>query len=185
MLNLNEQVLELIKEYGALGVLMGMFLESSVLPIPSEFVLVGAGAMQIPVLTIIIFGSIGSTLGSAIGYSIGRYGGRPFIEAYGKYFLITPGKLEAAEKWVERYGAFAVFISRLIPFIPFKVFSISAGIIRMSFIPFLIYTFLGMIPRSLVLASIGKTIMLYKVPGLVAIGGLGIVVYYLYKRLKA
>jgi membrane protein DedA with SNARE-associated domain len=185
MQDLNEQVLNLIREYGALGVFVGMFLESSVLPIPSEFVLAGAGAMQIPILTIIIFGSIGSTMGSAIGYSIGRYGGRPFIDAYGKYILITPEKLAAAEKWVEKYGPFAVFLSRLIPFIPFKVFSISAGIIRMSFIPFLLYTFLGMIPRTIVLASLGKTILIYKVPGLIALAVLGVVSYYVYKRLKA
>jgi membrane protein DedA with SNARE-associated domain len=181
---LNESVLELIREYGDLGVLVGMFLESSFLPIPSEFVLVGAGALHIPLLSIIIFGTIGSTLGSALGYSIGRYGGRPFIKAYGKYFLVTPEKISAAERWVERYGTLAVFISRLIPFVPFKVFSISAGVLRMSFLPFLLYTFLGMIPRSLVLATLGKTIMLYKLPGLAVLTGIGIISYYIYKRIK-
>jgi membrane protein DedA with SNARE-associated domain len=185
MQDLNERVLDLIRDYGAMGVLVGMFLESSVLPIPSEFVLVGAGAMQIPILTIVVFGSIGSTMGSIIGYSIGRYGGRPFIDAYGKYFFITSDKLMAAERWVDRYGNIAVFMSRLIPFIPFKVFSISAGIIRMSFAPFLLYTFLGMIPRSFVLAYLGKTIILYKIPGLIAIALLGILSYYVYKRFKA
>ncbi len=185
MQDLHQRVMDMIHEYGALGVLVGMFLESSVLPIPSELVLVGAGAMQIPILTIVIFGSIGSTLGSVIGYSIGKYGGRPFVDAYGKYFLITPEKLSAAEKWVEKYGSFAVFLSRLIPFIPFKVFSVSAGILKMSFIPFLLYTFLGMIPRSLILASLGKTILLYKVPGLIALAVLGVISYYIYRRAKA
>ncbi len=184
MQELNERVLELIIEYGALGVLVGMFLESSILPVPSEFVLVGAGALQIPVLTIVVFGSIGSTLGSIVGYSIGRYGGRPFVDAYGKYFFITPDKLMAAERWVDRYGNIAVFMSRLIPFIPFKVFSVSAGIIKMSFAPFLLYTFLGMIPRTLVLAYLGKTLIMYKVPGLIALLLLGILSYYLYKRFK-
>jgi membrane protein DedA with SNARE-associated domain len=184
MFDLNERVLELIREYGSLGVLIGMFLESSVLPIPSELVLLSAGALQIPIASIVVFGSLGSALGSAIGYSIGRYGGRPFIDAYGKYFLITQEKLLEAERWVQKYGNITVFVSRLIPFVPFKVFSISAGILKMSFFPFLLYTFLGMLPRSLILASLGKTIMLYKLPGLIALIVVGILSYYLYKRLK-
>lgn len=184
MLDLNERVLELIQEYGSLGVLVGMFLESSVLPIPSELVLISAGALQIPIGSIVVFGSLGSTLGSAVGYFIGRYGGRPFIDAYGKYFFITREKLLEAERWVQKYGNVTVFLSRLIPFVPFKVFSVSAGILRMSFPPFLLYTFLGMLPRSLILASLGKTIMLYKLPGLVALIVVGLLSYYVYKRLR-
>lgn len=181
---LNEYVHELIREYGGLGVLIGMFLESSVLPVPSELVLISAGALQIPIATIVVFGSLGSVLGSTIGYSIGRYGGRPFINSHGKYFLVTHEKLLEAERWVKKYGNITVFVSRLIPFVPFKVFSISAGILRMSFLPFLLYTFLGMLPRSFILAYLGKTIMLYKLPGLVALVLLGMLSYYIYKKLK-
>ncbi len=86
---LDAYVQTLILEYGDIGVLLGMFLESSVLPIPSELVLLSAGALGIPLTSIVVFGSIGSVLGSAVGYAIGRYGGRPFVERYGKYLLIT------------------------------------------------------------------------------------------------
>jgi len=181
---LDAYVQTLIQEYGDMGILLGMFLESSVLPIPSELVLVSAGALGIPIANIVVFGSIGSTLGSIIGYAIGRFGGRPFMERYGKYLLITEAKLLTAESWVKKYGNITVFVSRLIPFVPFKVFSISAGILRMDLPSFLLYTFLGMIPRSFILAYLGKTIIVYKVPGILAIVIAGIIIYFAYKKFK-
>lgn len=181
---LDSYVQNLILEYGDIGVLIGMFLESSVLPVPSELVLVSAGALGIPIVSIVVFGSVGSALGAVVGYSIGRFGGRPFMVRYGKYLLISEAKLLAAEGWVKKYGNVTVFISRLIPFVPFKVFSISAGILRMDFPPFLLYTFLGMIPRSFILAYLGKTIMAYKIPGLMALVIVGILIYFGYKKFK-
>lgn len=175
-------VLELVENYGALGVLVGMFLESSVVPVPSELVLVSAGALGIPIASIVIFGSIGSTLGSSVGYAIGKYGGRPIVRRYGKYIFVTEARLEEAENWVKKYGNGAVFAGRLIPFVPFKVFSISAGILGMSFVPFITYTFLGTIPRSLILAYAGKMIMVYKLPALIAIALIGILILYFYHR---
>jgi membrane protein DedA with SNARE-associated domain len=181
---LDAYVQTLIQDYGNIGILLGMFLESSIVPVPSELVLVSAGALGIPLTSIVVFGSIGSVLGSIIGYSIGRFGGRPFMERYGKYLLITEAKLLTAETWVKKYGNITVFVSRLIPFVPFKVFSISAGILRMDVPPFLLYTFLGMIPRSFILAYLGKTIITYKIPGLIAIIIAGIIIYLAYKKFR-
>jgi|TARA_B100001971_G_C18248286_1_gene576090 membrane protein DedA with SNARE-associated domain len=179
--NLHSYIEALIEEHGNIGIFLGMFLESSILPIPSELVLITAGALGLPVISIVVFGSIGSTLGASVGYYIGRKGGRPFINHYGKYLLITESKLITAEAWVKKYGNITVLVSRIIPFIPFKVFSISAGILHMNFASFILYTFLGMIPRTFVLAYLGKTIMVYKVQGLIllAITGIGVYVFYL------
>ncbi len=89
-----------------------------------------------------------------------------------------------AETWVKKYGNITVFVSRLVPFVPFKVFSISAGILKMDFPPFLLYTFLGMIPRSFILAYLGKTIITYKIPGLIIITITGVIIYLVYKKFK-
>jgi membrane protein DedA with SNARE-associated domain len=151
----------LIVSYGGLGIAIGMFLESSFVPIPSELILVTAGLFFDP-FTVAFWGTIGSTLGAMLGYGIGYYGGRPIIDKIGPYLFITPERVVKAEKKFHEWGAPAVLISRLIPFIPFKVFSITSGILRFNFPAFVAMTFLGTIPRAFVLAWIGGAILQYK-----------------------
>src|SRR3989338_5045864 len=145
----------IIVSYGGLGIAAGMFLESSFIPIPSELILVTAGLFFDPV-TVAIWGTIGSTLGAMVGYYIGFHGGRPIIDKVGPYLFITPERVEKAEKKFKEWGAATVFVSRLIPFIPFKVFSITSGILKFNFPAFVLMTFLGTIPRAFILAWIGN-----------------------------
>ncbi len=140
---------------GPIGIFTGMVLESSIVPIPSEAILISASFLGYTPLEIAIWGGLGSTVGGVIGYHIGKWGGRPVLDKYGKYIFITPEKLDAIENWFKRWGNFAVLVGRLIPIIPFKIFSITAGIARMNLRDFTLFTLIGSIPRAFLLAWIG------------------------------
>lgn len=149
----------IVHDYGAAGVTVGMFLESSVVPLPSEVVLITAGYFGIEPLTASVFSAIGSTLGSYVGWVMGRFGGRPLVDKWGKYLLINESRLRRAEGWFDRWGGAAILIARLIPFIPFKVFSIAAGVLQLPLKKFMFYTFLGAIPRSYLLLLYGSILL--------------------------
>jgi len=173
-----------VHAWGGWGILAGMFLESSIVPIPSEAVLVTAGVLGFSPIEVAIWGTIGSTLGSIVGYYIGKKGGRPVLDKIGPYLFVTGEHVERAEKKFSRYGAWTIFVARLIPFIPFKVFSITAGILRFDFRNFVLATFAGTIPRAFLLAWVGEQIVKYReltwiVLGLIA--GLTLVGYALYR----
>lgn len=154
-----DQVLQFIRDLGPFGVFIGMFLESSVVPIPSEVVLVGAGAIGLNLIEIAIYGGIGSAFGGLVGYYIGKYIGRWFLDKFGRYFLITEEKLSFVDRWFKRWGDEATLIARLIPLIPFKVFSIAAGIAKMDVKKFFVFTLIGAIPRSYLLALLGNKLL--------------------------
>lgn len=145
----------LILSLGRIGIFAGMFLGSSILPIPSEALLVASGIAGLSPLDVAVFGGIGSTLGSTIAYFLGRFGGRPFFEKYGKYFFVGPRELKLVDKWFKKYGNYGVLFGRVIPIVPHKVFSISSGFGRMNFKNFLILTLVGSIPRCFLLAYFG------------------------------
>ncbi len=162
-------VSQFIAQYGGIGVRIGMFLESSIIPIPSEAVFVAAGALGIDLATIIIFGTIGSTLGAIVGYYIGLKGGRPVIDKIGPYLFITHEKVANAQKFYQKHGGAAVLISRLVPFIPFKVFSITSGILKLDLKQFVFFTFIGTVPRAFILGWIGAELVKYKEQAYIAI----------------
>lgn len=136
-----------------------MFLESSIVPIPSEVVIAAAGAVGLPLMSIMVFGALGSTVGAMVGYAIGRYAGLPVILKLGKYIFITPQRMAKAEAFACRYGVWGVLLGRLIPIIPFKVFSIASGITRIPFLPFIACTFIGVVPRLYLLAIFGVVLV--------------------------
>ena len=128
---------------GYVGVLLAMAIESAMIPLPSELILPYAGFLvsdpsQIEPLTgqpwnfwiVVIAATIGNTLGSLIAYAIGAYGGRPFLERYGKYLLIRPHEIELADAFFARHGAATVFIGRLLPIVRTFI-SFPAGVARM------------------------------------------------------
>ena len=169
-----------INKLGDIGVFIGMFLESSVVPIPSEVVIIGASSIGIPIISIVFFGSLGATLGSMVGYSLGRYAAMPIILKYGKFVLIKPHHIEKAEKFAKKYGVFSVLIGRVLPIVPFKVFSIAAGITRISFLPFVICTLIGVIPRMFLLSMFGASLAKYTKPTLLITGAI-VLVFLAYK----
>lgn len=168
--NLQPHITGLVSKLGDLGVFIAMFLESSIVPIPSEVIIIGAGAIGIPLISITVFGSLGATLGGIVGYLIGKYAGAPVIAKYGRYILIKPHHICKAEDFAKKYGIWSVLIGRLLPIIPFKVFSIAAGITKLPLLPFIICTFAGVIPRIIVLTLFGASIVKYTKPTIIAAG---------------
>ena len=173
---LSHQMISLVTGMGDFGVFVAMFLESSIIPIPSEVIVIGAGAIGIPLVSIVIYGALGSTLGALVGYSLGRYAAMPVIIRFGRFILIKPHHIYRAEAFAKKYGTASVFIGRLIPVVPFKVFSIAAGITRIPVVPFLVCTLAGVLPRMYLLALFGSVILRYKKPALLALAAAVLVV---------
>ncbi len=125
-----------------------MAMESSVIPLPSEAIIPPAAHLahthqtNLSVLGIIIAGTIGSWLGATIMYWASRIAGRPLIMRYGRLVLINPAKVEGAERWAQHYGAMGIFISRLLPAVRHLI-GIPAGIVRMNYYLYSLYTLLG------------------------------------------
>lgn len=159
---LNSNIANMITELGDAGIFIAMFLESSIVPIPSEVVILGAGALGLPMASIIIFGTLGSTCGAVVGYLLGRYAALPVILKFGKFILIKPHHICKAEAFAKKYGSRSVFIGRILPIVPFKVFSIASGITNIPIWPFIACTLLGVLPRIYLLAFFGSKIMQYK-----------------------
>ena len=135
---------------GWTGVVVLMAVESACIPLPSEIIMPLSGWMLIkeqslPVsYTLIagIYGALGCTIGSVVAYAVGMWGGRPFLSRYGRYILISHHDLDLADRWFEKSGSWAIFASRLLPVVRTFI-SLPAGIARMHFVKFVIYTFLG------------------------------------------
>ena len=131
---------------GPWGVSLLMAIESCNIPLPSEAVLpfagilVNKGVMNFHIAA--LFGAIGCVLGSIPSYYLGYFGGRPFVEKYGKYFLVSQKDLEDADKWVDKYGDWAFFLCRMLPVIRTFI-SFPAGILRARKRIFFTLTFLG------------------------------------------
>ena len=132
------------------GVVVLMAIESACIPLPSEIIMPLAGWMlvknqslsAIHILSAGAYGALGCVIGSVIAYGIGMWGGRPLLEKYGKYILVSRHDLDLADRWFNRYGSWSIFLSRLLPVIRTFI-SLPAGIARMHFVKFLVYTFIG------------------------------------------
>jgi len=151
-----------VRDWGYPGVIILMAMESSIFPVPSEVVippaaiLAGAGkGMTLP--GVILAGTFGSWLGSAITYWIARVVGRPLIHRWGRYFLITPEKLERSERFMHRYEGGGIFFARLLPVIRHLI-SIPAGIINMGFGKFSLLTTIGAAIWCSVLTWLGNKV---------------------------
>ena len=125
-----------------------MAVESSVFPLPSEIVIPPAahwahtGQIPLSLWGIVLAGTIGSWFGATVMYWASRIAGRPLVLHFGKYFFISAEKVEGAERWSAHYGAMGIFISRLLPVVRHLI-GIPAGIVRMSYLKFSIFTLLG------------------------------------------
>src|SRR6188474_3245570 len=153
---------------GYVGVMFAMAIESAMVPLPSELVLPYAGFLvsdpsQIEPLTgarwdfwiVVILATLGNTLGSLVGYAIGAWGGRPFLERWGKYLLIRPHELELADHFFQKYGPATAFFSRLMPIVRTFI-SFPAGVARMHLGKFILYSTLGALPWSILLVFAGE-----------------------------
>ena len=143
---------------GYLGVVLMMAIESACIPLPSEVIMPFAGYLvslgKANLLGVATAGAIGCNIGSTIAYYVAALGGRPVLEAYGKYILITHKELERTDRFFTRYGSATVFFGRLLPVVRTFI-AFPAGLARMPMAKFQIYTFLGSWPWCLALAYIG------------------------------
>jgi membrane protein DedA with SNARE-associated domain len=143
---------------GYFGIIVLMAMESSIFPVPSEIVIPPAAFLaargDLSFTGVILAGTFGSYLGSAITYWVSRAVGRPVVQRFGKFFFVPSDKLERAEVWLERYEAGGVFFARLLPVIRHLI-SIPAGIVRMNFWMFSIVTIVGSALWCAVLAYLG------------------------------
>ena len=177
-----------------------MAVESAAIPFPSEIIMPLAGWILVKeagrgeewLLLAAFFGALGNTIGSVIAYYAGAWGGRPLLERYGRYVLITPRELDTADRWFQRYGERAVFISRLLPVVRTFI-SVPAGVARMNVVRFTALTFIGSFPWSLGLAWGGfllgehwdrLTDYFRPVAIPIAVALLLLVAYYFYRRLR-
>ncbi len=151
-------IMSVITSLGYGGVVLLMAIESMNIPLPSEVIMPFAG-FQAALGTMNIWwaglaGAIGCVLGSSLSYWIGMIGGRPLIEKYGKYILISHHDLNLAEKWFAKHGEVTVLVGRLLPVIRTFI-SFPAGITKMNFQRFIIYSFIGSFPWCVALAYLG------------------------------
>lgn len=140
--------LNTLETYGCWGVGLLMALESTIIPIPSELIVPPAAHLAYTkeggagLWAIVLAGAIGSWLGATIMYWASRWAGRPLVMRYGKYVFIPQQKVEGAERWAAHYGGMGIFISRLLPVVRHLI-GIPAGIVRMDYWKFSLYTLLG------------------------------------------
>jgi membrane protein DedA with SNARE-associated domain len=156
--------------FGYVGIVLAMTLESCLIPLPSEIVMPLAGALTTATFTmatmgtdkphfnlvgVALAGAVGCVIGSLAAYGIGAWGGRPVIYRYGKYILVSRTDFDRADRWFLHYGSAITFFSRLLPIVRTYI-SLPAGIARMRLLPFVAYTFIGSLIWCFVLAFIGQ-----------------------------
>ncbi|MEK7396620.1 MAG: DedA family protein [Candidatus Poribacteria bacterium] len=151
-------VIRVIGYIGYGGVFGLMLVESCGILMPSEAIMpfsgfqVALGNMNYWIVT--LMGGLGNLVGSMLAYWIGMKGGRPLAEKYGRYVLISKHDLDIADRWFTKYGELTAFFGRLLPIIRTFI-SFPAGIAKMNFLKFCIYTFIGSLFWSAMLAWIG------------------------------
>ena len=151
-----------VQDWGYLGVIILMAMESSIFPVPSEVVIPPAAILaasngRMSLMGVILAGTFGSWLGSAITYWVARGMGRPVVVRWGRYFFIPQDKLERAERFMHRHEGGGIFFARLLPVIRHLI-SIPAGIIRMGFWKFSVLTTVGAAIWCSVLAWLGAKV---------------------------
>lgn len=205
---MHDKLMELIAWYrstleggGYPLIVLLMAIESSIVPLPSELVIPFAayyahsqGHMSLP--GVVIAGAIGSWIGASVMYWASRWAGRPLVLRYGKYFFVPESKVVLAEQWSAQYGSFGTFASRMIPVVRHLI-GIPAGIVRLNYLTYSLYTVLGSGIWCAVLAWVGvqagqdealmrgemKQITLWAVGGLAVLG----VIYwtFVHRKLKS
>jgi membrane protein DedA with SNARE-associated domain len=143
---------------GYAGIAALMAIESACIPLPSEIIMPFSGYLvstgRFELAWVATAGALGCNIGSTVAYALGYWGGRPLVEKWGAYVLMSRRDLELVERFFARFGAITVFISRLLPVVRTFI-ALPAGIARMPQARFQIYTFLGSWPWCFALAYIG------------------------------
>lgn len=154
-------VMDLIGNYGYLGMFLGMVLEAVIIIIPSEAILATGGILASKKIFTFsgafMTGLLGSVFCAIVIYFMGYFGGQAFVKKYGHYFFMKEEDLEKSDSWFNKYGLFAALIGRNFPIIR-TLISLPIGIMRLSFFKFLIYTTLGSIPWTVAFVYFGYSL---------------------------
>lgn len=190
-------VVDVLGRYGYTAVFVLMLLESACIPIPSELTMVFGGFLvsrgELDFVAVSLIGTVANLVGSWIAYWVGYVGGRPLIHRWGRYVLIRDHEVDRAHEWFERHGEAAVFVSRLLPVVRTFI-SLPAGVARMPFGRFTVYTFLGCLPWCFALTWAGvllgdnwETFLRYGRPisYLIAAASVAVIGWWLYRRYRA
>lgn len=193
---MDQYVIQLISQFGYFGMFLGMVLEAIIIIIPSELILATGGILAsqriFSFTGAFLIGLFGSVFCAALLYAMGYFGGRPFIEKYGKFFFMRKEDLDKADRWFSKYGMFASFIGRNFPIIRTFI-SIPIGFTRLNFWKFLLYTTLGSIPWTFAFVYVGYALgnnwvllsnytSKLKVP--IRLLLLALIISWLYKKIK-
>ena len=151
-------IIAVISGSGYPGIVLLMAIESACIPLPSEVIMPFSGYLvstgRFGLWAVAVAGAVGCNLGSLVAYYLGAWGGRPLVERYGRYVLVSRHELVVADHFFARWGEWAVFIARLLPVVRTFI-ALPAGISRMNVWRFHLYTFLGSLPWCLALAYAG------------------------------
>lgn len=146
---------------GYFGVFLMMAIESAAIPLPSEIIMPFSGYLvyrgEFTLHGAAFWGALGCVFGSWVAYAVAAWGGRPVLERYGRYVLISKRDLEMSERLFARYGSPIIFFSRLMPVVRTFI-SLPAGLARMPLVRFSVYTFLGSYPFCFALAYLGYSL---------------------------
>ncbi|HEU5382925.1 MAG TPA: DedA family protein [Ktedonobacteraceae bacterium] len=211
--NLTTLIQNLYVVTGLAGIVLAMAIESCCIPLPSEIIMPLAGAMValsnkpgakqllgvnpgaplwLNLLLLALAGAVGCLIGSVVAYGIGYAGGRPLMLKYGKYVLISQHDADKADRFFQRWGSPTAFFSRLLPVVRTYI-SLPAGITKMPFGKFCVYTFLGSLPWCLLLAFIGYQLgtnyekvsgPLHYLDGVIVVGVVVLVVLYIWRHIR-
>ncbi|MBV9660554.1 MAG: DedA family protein [Acidimicrobiales bacterium] len=157
-----------INHHGYLAIFFLMLLESACIPIPSEVIMLFGGALaggllataghaHVGLFGVGLAGALGNLAGSLVAYAVGRAGGRPLLERYGRHILIQPEHIDRAEAFFRRRGDVAVLVGRVLPVVRTFV-SLPAGIAEMPVGRFTLYTLVGCLPWTFALAGVGYAV---------------------------
>lgn len=190
-------IIAMISALGYGGVALMMAIESACVPLPSEVTMPFAGYLvasgRFSLNLVAIAGAIGCLIGSYAAYFVGASGGRWFLERYGRYLLIAPHEIEIADRFFDRWGPHAVFISRLLPVVRTFI-AFPAGVARMRLLPFTIYTLAGSYLWCLGLAYAGMKLgehwgalapYIHRFDGAIAVVIVVLAALILYNRIRA
>ncbi len=191
--------------FGYAGVVIAMTIESAAIPLPSELILPFAGwsvsrGIVEPLTSAawtywgaVIAGVIGNTLGSLASYAVGAVGGRPLLDRYGRYVLISAHDLELADRWFARWGDLTVFFSRMLPIVRTFI-SVPAGVARMPLWRFLLFSVAGTVPWVMLLVWAGMVLgenwleiksQLRGLDYLVALALVGLVAVFVWRHVRS
>lgn len=147
-------------ENGYAGLAMVMFRAGSVAPIPWELVLLPAGALGLDPLAAGLAGGLGASAGAVMGYGLGFVAGRPLVLRLGRYVMVSEADLGEVEGWFARWGDATTLITRSVQYMPYKTFSLAAGVLRVRFARYVVFAVLGTVARCWYMVYLGNVVAL-------------------------